>query len=64
MDEEWVMKHTAPGRFVQERELIRCKECKMKFEDNGELWCTWWGRSGRYVKADDFCSHGERRYDE
>ena len=30
MNEEWIMQHTAPGRFLQIRELIRCKDCKKR----------------------------------
>ena len=42
-------------------EVVRCKDCKHMAEDVlfKEMWCT--NPSGREVKADDFCSKGERK---
>lgn len=37
-------------------EIIRCKDCKHLFEDNGCPLRTWWTHT-----EDDFCSYGERR---
>lgn len=40
-------------------EIIRCKDCKHLFEDNGCPLRTWWTHT-----EDDFCSYAERRIDE
>lgn len=39
-------------------EVVRCKDCKRCSHDSmfGGYWCN-----GHRVKADDFCSYGERR---
>lgn len=40
-------------------EIIRCKDCKHLFEDNGCPLRTW-----RTHTEDDFCSYAERRTDD
>lgn len=60
MMEEWIMMHTAPGRFVQERELVRCKDCIHAQHDI--LFTQWWC-DGRVVKVDGFCDKGEKKDD-
>lgn len=38
------------------RELVRCGECIMRFEENGEKYC-----GGVFHKLDWFCADGERK---
>lgn len=65
MDELWIMKHTALGRFVQVQELVQCKDCKYWL--GSDEMCLL--RSSRllayekheYLKPDGFCSGGERK---
>ena len=38
--------------------VVRCKDCKHLFEDNGCPLRTWWTHL-----ENDFCSYGERRED-
>lgn len=55
----------ADGRRDAMDELVRCKDCKhcvltVDGEYNPEdIVCDWWATDG--VKANDFCSYGERR---
>lgn len=60
MMEEWIMQHTSPGRFIQVQELIRCKDCKYHFEDEGDLWCWGLGWPSRLVQEEGFCNKGEK----
>jgi hypothetical protein len=41
-------------------EVVRCKDCKHYKPDEYECGCDFAGGLP-YVKADDFCSYGERR---
>ena len=41
--------------------VVRCKDCVCYEEHDGDGWCY---EHDRCVKADDFCSCGERRNDE
>ena len=40
-------------------EVVRCKDCKHLFEDNGCPLRTWWTHL-----ENDFCSYAERRTDD
>lgn len=40
-------------------EVIRCKDCKHLYQDNGCPLRTWWTHT-----EDDFCSYAERRTDD
>lgn len=41
-------------------EVVRCRDCKHYKQDEYECGCDFAGGLP-YVKADDFCSYGERR---
>lgn len=60
MEEEMIMKHTAPGRYLPIQELVRCRDCKLKFEDEGDLWCNGLGWPARMVKPEGFCDKGKK----
>ena len=61
MDELWIMKHTALGRFRQVQELVQCQYCEYCNEDKGDHWCHGWGWPDRMVHADGYCYKGERK---
>lgn len=46
--------------------VVRCKDCK-HWDEQDNIFsgcrCTCWKGIWDYTKADDFCSHGERRTD-
>lgn len=44
------------AEMVEYAEVVRCKDCKWCIHDFGGLYCH-----GDYMKADDFCSFGERK---
>lgn len=44
------------GKQDAQPEIIRCKDCKHLFEDNGCPLRTWWTHT-----EDDFCSYAERK---
>lgn len=60
MNDEWIMRHTAPARFLPIKELVRCMDCKNKFEDEGTLWCNGWGWPARVVPKDGYCNKGDK----
>lgn len=44
------------------RPVVLCKDCKYCIVvDEYELWCNGFCSPARLVRADDYCSHGERR---
>ena len=50
--------------FIDDKPLIRCKDCKYKVVTKDGEWnpedivCDYWASDG--LEADDFCSRGER----
>lgn len=48
------------AKTVDAVEVVRCKDCKHYKPDEYECGCDFAGGLP-YVKADDFCSYGERR---
>lgn len=59
----WIVRSDAWARIdalpSAQPEIIRCKDCKHLFEDNGCPLRTWWTHT-----EDDFCSYAERRTDD
>ena len=49
------------------REIIRCKDCKHRVNDNafasGHICMKRMENGGRYCEDDDFCSYAERKAD-
>ena len=44
-------------------QVVRCKDCKYAelHKDNNVIFCEINELSGRWIKADDYCSYGERK---
>lgn len=61
MNEEWIMLHTAPGRFIQEQELIRCDNCVF-FRNTiiGETVCRYHEGLQLIRKPEEFCSRAKK----
>lgn len=53
-----IIKYVVPT--VDAVEVVRCKDCKQYKPDEYECGCDFAGGL-QYVKADDFCSYGERK---
>lgn len=43
------------------QELVRCKDCRFKWETDSPFWDYWCGRQERNVDREWFCADGERR---
>ena len=50
---------TASVRWHRRERIVRCRDCRMSFEERGELWCR--GIVGPPVEPDGFCAWGEER---
>ena len=57
---EYVFALNDEGGLEERRErIVRCQDCRMSFEERGELWCR--GIVGPPVEHDGFCAWGEER---
>ena len=57
---EYVFALNDEGGLEERRErIVRCQDCRMSFEERGELWCRYMG--GGPVEPDGFCAWGEER---
>ena len=58
------IKHHVPSADVTG--VVRCKDCKYAelHKDTGVIFCEINDWGGRWIKADDYCSYGERKDDE
>ena len=63
---EWVVSDEdlgCDGAYFSYKEIVRCKDCKYA-SPNGKYGCKAYHfklYETHEMKADDFCSHGERR---
>ena len=45
--------------LVKRERIVRCKDCRMSFEECGDLWCR--GIVGPPIEPDGFCAWGDPR---
>lgn len=61
-NEEWIMQHTGPGRFLQIQELVRCQDCMFWKPEPASTAaplfhrCVYHAFKNYCSMADDFCS--------
>lgn len=62
MNEEWIMEHTYPGRYLPKQELIRCQDCEF-FRNSiiGETVCRYHEGLLLIRGPEEFCSRAKKK---
>lgn len=66
MNEEWIMEHTAQGRYLPKQELIRCAQCEYykHSEISDHYVCRYIIGESIIRRPADFCSRARKKGDE